>query len=188
MTVVQSSKKLELAVGTTNVSVRRDKTELIAEKDFAHWMKDARDILTLALRNSALDWKLADPDHAPLYSRGNMCMIGDAAHATMPFNGQGAAQSIEDAAMLTALFEHVAQLGQVEQAFAVYDELRRPRTQKVVELSRAFGRMYAFVEQEVGDDSNEMRKRLGEGGKYTNEVDLEEMNAEAVRRLLEKKV
>ncbi|PVH78455.1 FAD/NAD(P)-binding domain-containing protein [Cadophora sp. DSE1049] len=186
VTVVQSSKQFKLADGTTNGNLEEDKTEQFAEKDFAHWTKDARDILTLALRNPTFDWRLADHDHAPFYPRGNICMIGDAAHATMPFNGQGAAQSIEDAAMLTALFEHVTELGDVEKAFAVYDEMRRPRTQKVVELSRAFGRMYAFADEEVGDDLNEMRRRLGEGGKYTNEVDLEGMNGDAVRRFLGK--
>ena len=187
VTVIQSSKQSRLANATMDESVRGDKTELFAEKDFAHWTKDARDILTLALGNSTLNWRLADHDHAPFHSCGNVCMIGDAAHATMPFNGQRAAQSIEDAAMLTALFEHVTELAQVEKAFAVYDELRRPRTQKVVELSREFGRMYAFFDEEVRDDLDEMKKRLGDGGKYTNEVDLVWMKTEAVR-LLEKDV
>ena len=150
VTVIQSSKQSRLANATMSESVQGDRTELFAEKDFAHWTKDA-------------------------------------AYTTMPFNGQGAAQSIEDAAMLTALFEHVTELAQVEKAFAVYDELRRPRTQKVVELSREFGRMYAFFDEEVRDDLDEMKKRLGDGGKYTNEVDLVWMKTEAVR-LLEKDV
>ncbi|KAH7410707.1 hypothetical protein BKA64DRAFT_731536 [Cadophora sp. MPI-SDFR-AT-0126] len=186
VTVVRTSKQSKLGNGTTNENLQGDKPEQFAEEDFAHWTKDARDILTLALRNPTFDWRLADHDHAPFYSRGNVCMIGDAAHATMPFNGQGAAQSIEDAAMLTALFEHVTELTDVEKALEVYDEMRRPRTQKVVELSRAFGRMYGFTDEEVGDDLNEMRRRLGEGGKYTNEFDLEGMNEDAVRRFLEK--
>lgn len=67
----------------------------------------------------------------------------------------------------------------------VFGELRTPRTQRVVELSREFGRTYAFVEEGVGEDLEETRRRLGEGGRFTNEVDLEGLNAEAVRRFLE---
>lgn len=103
----------------------------------------------------------------------------------MPFNGQGAAQSIEDAAFLTALFAHVTDLNQVGKAFQVYDAMRRPRTQKVAEISRQFGRIYAFVEEGVCDDLDEMRKIMGAGGKYTNDVDLEAVNSEGVRRFLE---
>ncbi|KAK0120152.1 hypothetical protein ONS95_011559 [Cadophora gregata] len=184
LTVVQKSQQTRLTNGTTDGASHQDKKKLFLPEDSTHWTKDARDILALALRNPTLDWKLADHDHAPFYSRGNICMLGDAAHATMPFNGQGAAQSVEDVAMLTALFEHVSELRQVERAFAVYDEMRRPRTQKVVEISREFGRMYAFADGEVGEDLGEMRRRLGEGGRFTNEVDLEGLNEEAVRRFL----
>ena len=52
-------------------------------------------------------------------------MAGDAAHASMPFNGQGAPQSIEDAALLTALSAPVTELQLLERALNVYEELRR---------------------------------------------------------------
>ena len=165
-------------------STMHKNTDQISAESFLHWTKDARDIATLAFRNPSTEWKLADHDPAPFYSRGNVCMIGDAAHATMPFNGQGAAQSIEDAALLTALFSHVSGLKQVERAFQVYDDMRRPRTQKVAEISRQFGRMYAFSEDGVGDDLNKMRAILGAGAKYTNDIDLELLNKEAIERLL----
>lgn len=112
-------------------------------------------------------------------------MIGDAAHATMPFAGQGAAQAVEDVALIAALFAQVKDLGQVEKALQLYDEFRRPRSQKVVELSRAFGRMYAFVEKDVGSDVDKLRAKLGAGAKYINEVDLEGMHQQAVKKLLE---
>jgi salicylate hydroxylase len=103
----------------------------------------------------------------------------------MPFNGQGAAQSIEDAALLTALFAHVNQKQQVEQALKVYDEARRPRTQRVAEISRQFGRIYAFAEEGVSDDLNKMRAILGAGSKYTNDIDLKGLNEEAVTKFLD---
>lgn len=183
VSVVQVSRQSRLAPGSNEEAVQ-EKADHISTEDFAHWAKDARDIATLALRDPSTEWKLADHDPAPFYSRGRICMVGDAAHATMPFNGQGAAQSIEDAALLKGLFAHATELEQVERALKVYDELRRPRTQKVAEISRAFGRMYAFAEQGVGDDLDKMRAILGAGAKYTNDVDLKGLNEEAVKRLL----
>jgi salicylate hydroxylase len=185
--VVQLSEDSRLAPAPSSdaEAAVQENADHISAESFANWTKDARDIATLALRDPSTEWKLADHDPAPFYSRSRICMVGDAAHATMPFNGQGAAQSIEDAALLTALFAHVTGLGQVEPAFKVYDEMRRPRTQKVAEISRQFGRMYAYAEAGVGDDLNKMRAILGAGAKYTNDVNLEEMNKEAVRRLLE---
>ncbi|KAF8859301.1 FAD/NAD(P)-binding domain-containing protein [Acephala macrosclerotiorum] len=184
VSVVQVFKQSKLAPSSDEEEVQQT-ADHISTEDFAHWAKDARDIATLALRDPSTEWKLADHDPAPFYSRGRICMVGDAAHATMPFNGQGAAQSIEDAALLTALFAHVRELDQlVERALTVYDELRRPRTQEVVEISRAFGRMYAFAEEGVGDDLDKMRAILGAGAKYTNDVDLKGLNEEVVKRFL----
>ena len=73
----------------------------------------------------------------------------------------------------------------MERAFKVYDELRRPRTQKAAKLSRQFRRMYAFTEEGIGDDLNKMRAILGARAKLTSD-DLEAMNQEAVRKFLER--
>lgn len=184
VSVVQISKDSKPVPGSEKAV--QENPDHISADNFAHWTKDARDIATLALRDPSTEWKLADHDPAPFYSRNRICMLGDAAHATMPFNGQGAAQSIEDAALLTALFGHVTDLEKhAEPALKVYDEIRRPRTQRVAEYSRQFGRMYAFAEEGVGDDLNKMRAILGVGAKYTNDVDLKGLNEEAVRRFLE---
>jgi salicylate hydroxylase len=86
---------------------------------------------------------------------------------------------------LTALFEHVTELKQVERALSIYDEVRRSRTQKVAELSRQLGRMYAFAEEGVGDDIDKMRAIMGAGAKYTNDVDLKGLNEEAMKRFFQ---
>ena len=183
VSVIQVSKEYRLEENSDEAV--QQVADQIHPEEFAHWTKDARDIATLALRDPSTGWRLADHDPAPFYSRGRICMAGDAAHATMPFNGQGAAQSIEDAALLTALFAHVTELGpQAEQALKIYDEIRRPRSQRVAEISRQFGRMYVYAEEGVGEDLNKMRAILGAGAKYTNDVDLQKINEEAVRSFL----
>lgn len=76
-------------------------------------------------------------DRAPLerWSEGRVSLLGDAAHAMLPFFGQGAAQAIEDAEAL-ALCLREASAGSAEQALARYEQLRRPRANEVLLMSR----------------------------------------------------
>jgi salicylate hydroxylase len=47
-------------------------------------------------------WQLRDIDPIPTWTRGRVILIGDAAHAMLPTQGQGASQSFEDAEALKA--------------------------------------------------------------------------------------
>lgn len=152
---------------------------------FKTWRKDCRDLAELIRRDPSAGWPVADHDPAPRYARRRVCLAGDAAHATFPFNGQGAAQAVEDAAVLGALLREVGGLGEVGAALAAYDAVRRPRSQEVAALSRRFGRMYAFVEPGVGRDLGETRRVLAAGAAFTNNVDLEAQNEAAVSRFRE---
>src|SRR5262249_12324260 len=67
------------------------------------------------------------------WSSGGVVLLGDAAHATTPGVGQGAAQAIEDAVVLAS---RVAHGGELAAALADYESIRRPRTRAVLKLSR----------------------------------------------------
>jgi 2-polyprenyl-6-methoxyphenol hydroxylase-like FAD-dependent oxidoreductase len=69
----------------------------------------------------------------PRWSKGRVVLVGDAAHATTPGVGQGAAQAIEDAVVLAG---RLTRHGDLETALSEYEALRRPRTQAVLKLSR----------------------------------------------------
>ena len=79
-----------------------------------------------------------DLDPLPTYVKGNVALLGDAAHAMSPDRGQGAGQSIEDAVVLAAA---LAQAPGVEDALRRYDIERRPRSQAVARGARADGRL-----------------------------------------------
>ena len=133
-------------------------------------------------------WNLMDHDRAPVFYRRNVAMIGDAAHATMPFIGNGAAQAIEDSAVLHAIFKEVHTKQQIELAFEAYKKVRKERSQMVVEASRECGRIDRYMVDEIpGADPytregvDAIKRRYQEIGKFTNEVDVGEQNAAAVK-------
>jgi salicylate hydroxylase len=64
------------------------------------------------------------------WSRGPMALLGDAAHAMVPHHGQGANQTIEDAAVLAHCISNAGP-DRAERAFGTYERLRRARTRAV---------------------------------------------------------
>ncbi|AQS61693.1 3-hydroxybenzoate 6-hydroxylase 1 [Rhizobium rhizogenes] len=80
--------------------------------------------------------KAEDPTFWPLYQAGpgrwhngrDTVLIGDAAHAMMPFAAQGAAMAIEDAFELAGVL--AAEPLPVPQALAAFEALRLPRIEK----------------------------------------------------------
>jgi salicylate hydroxylase len=74
-----------------------------------------------------------------VWSRGRIGLIGDAAHAIVPFQAQGAAMGIEDAAVLAPL---LVGTDRPEAAFSRYAELRQKRVRAVAALSAQNGRIF----------------------------------------------
>lgn len=70
---------------------------------------------------------------------GHIGLVGDAAHAMMPFQAQGAAMGIEDAAILAPL---LVTEPNAESAFRGYAALRQPRVERVARLSQSNGRAF----------------------------------------------
>jgi salicylate hydroxylase len=72
--------------------------------DFPQW---TRDMLGLGRAQRIGLWQLRDLDPLETWTRGRVVLIGDAAHAMLPTQGQGASQAIEDAEALGAFFGDV---------------------------------------------------------------------------------
>jgi len=75
------------------------------------------------------------------YYRGNVVLVGDAAHAMTPNLGQGGGQALEDAIVLAAA---VGRATNVAAALSRYDHERRARTQA---MSQAATRQLRFGQQ-----------------------------------------
>ena len=71
----------------------------------------------------------------PWHVDGKAVLLGDAAHAIVPFYGQGANAAFEDGvALLEAIDAHPGQLGR---AFERYEAIRKPNTDAIADLAIA---------------------------------------------------
>ncbi len=108
------------------------------ERRFAGWAAPARRLIAAAPEWRR--WPLFDRPPLGRWSEGAVTLLGDAAHPMLPFLAQGAAQSIEDAAVLADAVSRCG--GDLPAAFSTYEELRRPRTSRVQAQSAKQGRIY----------------------------------------------
>jgi 2-polyprenyl-6-methoxyphenol hydroxylase-like FAD-dependent oxidoreductase len=78
-----------------------------------------------------------DLPYVQQWHTGPVCLIGDAAHAMSPHAGQGAATSLEDAAVLAQCLRDIPD---VERAFHTFQQLRYERVHKIMETARRNGK------------------------------------------------
>jgi len=101
--------------------------------EFEGW--DARVLQLIDAATDTRRWALVDRTPLPRWTDGRLTLLGDAAHAMLPFFAQGAAQAVEDAEVL-ALCLRAADRTTVTQALMRYDTQRRPRAIQVQVMSR----------------------------------------------------
>jgi salicylate hydroxylase len=102
-------------------------------KEFADWDPRLRQLIDAATETRR--WALYDRLPLARWTTGRATLLGDAAHAMLPFYGQGAAQAFEDAAVLAACLRGASRDAAAD-ALQRYESLRRPRANRVQEMSR----------------------------------------------------
>lgn len=122
-----------------NLPVKRLDREAVRATGFDEWMRrmreafadDAGPALQVLDRVTpeafATPSPLEDVPHVPVWSKGRIALIGDAAHATSPSSGQGASLAAESAVELARCLRDLP----VEAAFAAYTRRRRGRVERV---------------------------------------------------------
>lgn len=124
-------------------------------------------------------------EHPPArtYVSGSMCIIGDAAHATMPWQGSGGGMSIEDSLILSALLGRATTPTEALKALKIYDEVRRPRTQQIVESSKETGLVATGRGEETGLELEKLRQKLLPRWDFIIDFDVEKHLADAVKMM-----
>jgi salicylate hydroxylase len=108
----------------------------------AQWPATARMLV------SAVDewrrWALFTVPDPGEWSEGAIALLGDAAHAMLPFAAQGAGMAIEDAAVLAQVLSDSGgeNIAGIPAALKRYGRLRRARVLRVQRAARRQGRIY----------------------------------------------
>jgi 2-polyprenyl-6-methoxyphenol hydroxylase-like FAD-dependent oxidoreductase len=104
---------------------------------FGSYHPTIKGIIDAANKEQIYTAEIADLKPTTLWYKENVCLIGDAAHATTPNMGQGACQAIEDAYVLSeCLAKH-----NVNKAFETFQKIRLPKVHLVVNTSWTIGKM-----------------------------------------------
>jgi salicylate hydroxylase len=96
-------------------------------RDLAPWHDDVKTIV----RNIEVPYKWALLGREPLdhYAEGRVCVMGDAAHPTLPFLAQGANMALEDAVILARCLDD---FDDVAEGLRHYEQARLERTAAIV--------------------------------------------------------
>ena len=105
---------------------------------FNGWCVEIRTLVNAPTPWQKFAMHVVDP--AGPWVDGRTALIGDAAHAMVPFLAQGAAMAIEDAAVLAAAL--AARPDDVPAAFAAYAAARQPRVTSVWKAAARTGEHY----------------------------------------------
>lgn len=103
-----------------------------------HWSAPARAII--ASVRQWRKWALFTLPQSIAWTEGRVALLGDAAHAMLPFAAQGAAMAIEDAAVLAASLADTP--NDIPAGLSLYARRRQPRVKRVQNLARSNGRIY----------------------------------------------
>ena len=111
-------------------------------REFAGW--DPRIGELLRQVTSTFRSSLYDRDPLPVWTKGRLTLLGDAAHPMLPHLGQGANQSIEDGMALATILA-CADRKTAPAALIAYERLRRERVAQVQRGARESGMRYDFA-------------------------------------------
>ncbi|CZR67433.1 related to salicylate hydroxylase [Phialocephala subalpina] len=101
---------------------------------FADFCPKIQRMLSLVPDGEVCEWKLRVHAPLPTWIMGHVALVGDACHPTLPHLAQGAAQAIEDAAVLGVLLGKVREgRAGVGEVLRLYEEVRKERAEMLVE-------------------------------------------------------
>lgn len=121
-------------------------------------------------------------EHLPAhtYTSDPLCVVGDAAHATTPWQGLGGGISVEDSFILSPLLGHAKTTKDTVNALKAYDEVRRPRTQRIVESSRVTGEIMTGRGGETKMSLDQVKEKLLHRWDFIFGIELEKHRDEAI--------
>jgi salicylate hydroxylase len=126
-------------------------------EEFSSFDEGTRTVISRPVLGQLFKWGLFGRPWLDNWSQGRVVLLGDAAHPMLPFLGQGAANALEDAMILTRC---LSQESSYERAFSLYQKTRSPRVKKITDETARRGDRY------VGEPTAESLKSDDVGEQY----------------------
>ena len=125
------------------------------------WHPAIQEIIDAADKDQCYRWSLFFRQPLGNWSSRRATLLGDSAHATLPYLAQGAAMAIEDGAVLTRALEMA---DSIPEALQLYQRNRMERTARIVNQSNFNRNLFhlrsqaeiraAFAKRDEGNDRN----------------------------------
>ncbi|KAF8512472.1 hypothetical protein JB92DRAFT_271001 [Gautieria morchelliformis] len=138
----------------------------VAEADHAELSDQFQDFepevqVLLKCVDKSSRWAIYDVEPLEFWSRGRVTLLGDAAHATMPFLGAGGGQVLEDAYVLSRLLgSSLATCDMLPAVLLAYERVRAPRANQVIYRSHEARRAFEFLEEYDGRSTEHVAQAL----------------------------
>ncbi|PGH07784.1 hypothetical protein AJ79_06172 [Helicocarpus griseus UAMH5409] len=132
---------------------------------FADYCPKVQRMLNLVPEGQVCEWKLRVHEPLPTWVHGSVALIGDACHPTLPHLAQGAAQAIEDAAVVAVALSKMPDTAPetINKALRVYEKVRKVRAETIVDLAAASGRELHLGEGAAKEDRDKQFAALKAG-------------------------
>jgi len=131
-----------------------------------------REMLELVPEGEVCEWKLRVHAPLPTWVHGCVALVGDACHPTLPHLAQGAAQAIEDAAVIAECLALLRDTSaeSIDRALNVYEKVRKERAETLVEMAAQSGRILHLGEGAAKEERDKMFEALKEAGREGGRV------------------
>ena len=126
------------------------------EDVFASWPEPVARVIRATPESAMRLIAVHDLEPLQTWSRANVLLVGDAAHAPLPTSGQGACQALEDAWHLARCMEGAS--GGLDGVFQAFTRIRGPKTARLSEQGRVFARALLATDAETCRIRNERAK------------------------------
>lgn len=132
---------------------------------FGDFCPKVKRMLDLVPDGEVCEWKLRVHEPLPFWVVEQTALVGDACHPTLPHLAQGAAQAIEDGAVIAIVLSKLPEVSPeaIHKALQVYEKVRMERAYTLVNLAAASGRAMHLGEGAAKEERDRQFAALKEG-------------------------
>ena len=108
---------------------KSDKRQML--EIFKDWNHRIHDLLSYVPDGEVVEWSLNTHSPLPSWFENKVVLLGDSCHPMLPYVAQGAAQAIEDAAVLSIALSRITSRDEIEVALGIYEIVRKDRGERI---------------------------------------------------------